>query len=135
MIRRPPRSTTTDTLLPYTTLFRSQPQRHDHRGHRGDVDDDAADAAGHHPPRRLLASVEHAFQVDRDHPVEGRVVELQERRVVDDPGVADRDVKGPVGLYSSVHQRRTLVTAGAIADDETSSGDARLESAERESTR
>src|SRR3546814_10823263 len=27
MIRRPPRSTRTDTLLPYTTLFRSQPRR------------------------------------------------------------------------------------------------------------
>src|SRR3546814_10873511 len=27
MIRRPPRSTRTDTLFPYTTLFRSQPQR------------------------------------------------------------------------------------------------------------
>src|SRR3546814_18298363 len=25
MIRRPPRSTRTDTLVPYTTLFRSQP--------------------------------------------------------------------------------------------------------------
>src|SRR3546814_13095436 len=30
MIRRPPRSTRTDTLLPYTTLFRSG--RHDRRG-------------------------------------------------------------------------------------------------------
>src|SRR3546814_8959768 len=27
MIRRPPRSTRTDTLFPYTTLFRSQPCR------------------------------------------------------------------------------------------------------------
>src|SRR3546814_14926442 len=27
MIRRPPRSTRTDTLFPYTTLFRSQTQR------------------------------------------------------------------------------------------------------------
>src|SRR3546814_17030250 len=27
MIRRPPRSTRTDTLFPYTTLFRSQPGR------------------------------------------------------------------------------------------------------------
>src|SRR3546814_8117845 len=27
MIRRPPRSTRTDTLFPYTTLFRSRPQR------------------------------------------------------------------------------------------------------------
>src|SRR3546814_15573799 len=28
MIRRPPRSTRTDTLFPYTTLFRSEPARH-----------------------------------------------------------------------------------------------------------
>src|SRR3546814_2139523 len=27
MIRRPPRSTRTDTLFPYTTLFRSRPER------------------------------------------------------------------------------------------------------------
>src|SRR3546814_14989981 len=27
MIRRPPRSTRTDTLFPYTTLFRSKPER------------------------------------------------------------------------------------------------------------
>src|SRR3546814_8860066 len=27
MIRRPPRSTRTDTLFPYTTLFRSDPRR------------------------------------------------------------------------------------------------------------
>src|SRR3546814_60186 len=34
MIRRPPRSTRTDTLFPYTTLFRSQPihQRYVHSG-------------------------------------------------------------------------------------------------------
>src|SRR3546814_15619779 len=34
MIRRPPRSTRTDTLFPYTTLFRSEPLldvRHDHQ--------------------------------------------------------------------------------------------------------
>src|SRR3546814_8858500 len=34
MIRRPPRSTRTDTLFPYTTLFRS-------RQHRALLDDDA----------------------------------------------------------------------------------------------
>src|SRR3546814_18911131 len=28
MIRRPPRSTRTDTLFPYTTLFRSHPRAH-----------------------------------------------------------------------------------------------------------
>src|SRR3546814_13250364 len=31
MIRRPPRSTRTDTLFPYTTLFRSRPPGTDHR--------------------------------------------------------------------------------------------------------
>src|SRR3546814_14764320 len=35
MIRRPPRSTRTDTLFPYTTLFRSPGERGLHRG-RGD---------------------------------------------------------------------------------------------------
>src|SRR3546814_19579464 len=32
MIRRPPRSTRTDTLFPYTTLFRSDPVRKTNRG-------------------------------------------------------------------------------------------------------
>src|SRR3546814_17813031 len=32
MIRRPPRSTRTDTLFPYTTLFRSEVLFHDRRG-------------------------------------------------------------------------------------------------------
>src|SRR3546814_9988217 len=49
MIRRPPRSTRTDTLFPYTTLFRSQTEPHLRqaegcalRGHR--------DVAGRHQP-------------------------------------------------------------------------------------
>src|SRR3546814_13490167 len=36
MIRRPPRSTRTDTLLPYTTLFRSRSHRQQRR-HRQDA--------------------------------------------------------------------------------------------------
>src|SRR3546814_2620132 len=36
MIRRPPRSTRTDTLFPYTTLFRSPEAEHD-GGHQDDV--------------------------------------------------------------------------------------------------
>src|SRR3546814_10877188 len=36
MIRRPPRSTRTDTLFPYTTLFRSSAQGRADRGGRGD---------------------------------------------------------------------------------------------------
>src|SRR3546814_20787379 len=33
MIRRPPRSTRTDTLFPYTTLFRSRPELVRHAAH------------------------------------------------------------------------------------------------------
>src|SRR3546814_3667763 len=36
MIRRPPRSTRTDTLFPYTTLFRSEPSRGEPRAARSD---------------------------------------------------------------------------------------------------
>src|SRR3546814_4609176 len=36
MIRRPPRSTRTDTLFPYTTLFRSRSCRFRRCGERGD---------------------------------------------------------------------------------------------------
>src|SRR3546814_10261873 len=62
MIRRPPRSTRTDTLFPYTTLFRSarcgrwrrQPgaekgavqegdQRHDEEVHAGSLEEEKAD--------------------------------------------------------------------------------------------
>src|SRR3546814_6916657 len=35
MIRRPPRSTRTDTLFPYTTLFRSADRHRARRGGRG----------------------------------------------------------------------------------------------------
>src|SRR3546814_9135076 len=35
MIRRPPRSTRTDTLFPYTTLFRSQTDRGESAGRLG----------------------------------------------------------------------------------------------------
>src|SRR3546814_2385544 len=42
MVRRPPRSTRTDTLFPYTTLFRSTPQG------RGDGADDHQDHEGRH---------------------------------------------------------------------------------------
>src|SRR3546814_11510593 len=43
MIRRPPRSTRTDTLFPYTTLFRSEEGLvEDLRGHADVVDDGLA---------------------------------------------------------------------------------------------
>src|SRR3546814_4172053 len=50
MIRRPPRSTRTDTLFPYTTLFRSQ------AGHRpqGDLADRLLNTARHHAAMQSL---------------------------------------------------------------------------------
>src|SRR3546814_17721428 len=67
MIRRPPRSTRTDTLFPYTTLFRSQialgllPGRRHRRGAGGvdgKVDGEGRALAGHRigedVPARLL---------------------------------------------------------------------------------
>src|SRR3546814_4794936 len=60
MIRRPPRSTRTDTLCPYTTLFRSGPHdllpAHEHpRGRRLVVHGDDADrGAGRHRPVGIL---------------------------------------------------------------------------------
>src|SRR3546814_18806257 len=75
MIRRPPRSTRTDTLLPYTTLFRSD---HDQRGalveDDGRTDAHVADEGGRDEeddhaeaevevladdPARLLAQADH----------------------------------------------------------------------------
>src|SRR3546814_2067216 len=49
MIRRPPRSTRTDTLFPYTTLFRSQQATLD-RAHRSTADV----AVGGHQGLRVL---------------------------------------------------------------------------------
>src|SRR3546814_5057583 len=42
MIRRPPRSTRTDTLFPYTTLFRSHREAHDGGMQMDVVDDQSA---------------------------------------------------------------------------------------------
>src|SRR3546814_7314021 len=51
MIRRPPISTRTDTLFPYTTLFRSQP--HAHARHEAPPDLVVPDAVGRHVQHRV----------------------------------------------------------------------------------
>src|SRR3546814_8878409 len=59
MIRRPPRSTRTDTLFPYTTLFRSAR----HLAARAD-EDGARHQDGHHRARRCQArSEEHTSEL------------------------------------------------------------------------
>src|SRR3546814_19225575 len=95
MIRRPPRSTRTDTLFPYTTLFRSRrnverarqiidngvEQRLDalvlegrtaQHGHEGEVERALADQALQRRDVRLLA-----FEIDRKSVVEGKSVSVR----------------------------------------------------------
>src|SRR3546814_7969380 len=55
MIRRPPRSTRTDTLFPYTTLFRSH-------GDRGDAGRRPHDGYPHAHPIEGLRSVARRFR-------------------------------------------------------------------------
>src|SRR3546814_7154060 len=64
MIRRPPRSTRTDTLFPYTTLFRSTRRR----------------------ARALLAKIDSAFELAHDQQVDRRRDFGTQRRAVLQPG-------------------------------------------------
>src|SRR6056297_1003108 len=57
MIRRPPRSTRTDTLFPYTTLFRSEPAGRRRRVPPARAGDTAR------RPRRRLRSEEHTSEL------------------------------------------------------------------------
>src|SRR3546814_10149251 len=57
MIRRPPRSTRTDTIFPYTTLFRSEERQEEHReaAHQADVELGQHVCRGHAGRRRGAA--------------------------------------------------------------------------------
>src|SRR3546814_12984686 len=54
MIRRPPRSTRTDTLFPYTTLFRSAERGERRRGGQGVAGRDSRGRPRLHPPHRAV---------------------------------------------------------------------------------
>src|SRR3546814_2000480 len=71
MIRRPPRSTRTDTLFPYTTLFRSreaaeQPDADRLAGRRNgreEAGDDLRAPEAHLPPGKHIRSEEHTSEL------------------------------------------------------------------------
>src|SRR3546814_16884994 len=73
MIRRPPRSTRTDTLFPYTTLFRSRSCRFRRCGERGDdargIANPSENAAlgGDHSQRNLVEFGEIGTRAVRQH--------------------------------------------------------------------
>src|SRR3546814_1740616 len=68
MIRRPPRSTRTDTLFPYTTLFRSLRGAGELRPRQRPVALHLPDGLGlHQPPFRRVFVI--AMQIGADRPV------------------------------------------------------------------
>src|SRR3546814_7567879 len=69
MIRRPPRSTRTDTLFPYTTLFRSG--QSGHQGRTAVVDGRASDRPHPFPEgKALLAGRNGPYRSYREHTAE-----------------------------------------------------------------
>src|SRR3546814_10599238 len=64
MLRRPPRSTRTDTLFPYTTLFRSpRPDRHRRRIPRPQrAEGEALRGLRRRPERGLTPAIKRAFR-------------------------------------------------------------------------
>src|SRR3546814_20635232 len=70
MIRRPPRSTRTDTLFPYTTLFRS-PVRCDIAGHRA-AEAEVLERAGE---GEYLAAHGQAAKLDQQAVVQQRLLD------------------------------------------------------------
>src|SRR3546814_18897156 len=89
MIRRPPRSTRTDTLVPYTTLFRSFPavlgvvaaavNQHEARATEGD----AIELRGRRRSSGLAAFVELGLEDERSG---GEVLQHRRREAADDAG-------------------------------------------------
>src|SRR3546814_5533049 len=66
MIRRPPRSTRTDTLFPYTTLFRSVRGREEPVHHRAVGQRRVEEHAGQHGQRPQVIHVVQSFLRDAD---------------------------------------------------------------------
>src|SRR3546814_1592039 len=101
MIRRPPRSTRTDTLFPYTTLFRSWP----HRGQPG-----LPGAPARHP-RPLPA--QHPTRCGLNSMSEATMMEPEERQQTCANMLAVASGKGGVGkTWLSVTLAQALARSG-----------------------
>src|SRR3546814_6800257 len=137
MIRRPPRSTRTDTLFPYTTLFRSGGEAHaaEADGHTAGPTfgpDHAGLVAGVDRQQRLPAAgggvVEDDFQPEPTarlaplHPVPGRVLDRVGAHAVAQVqalAIADHEQRAPRGCVGKVApgaQRDRWIQAEALAD-------------------
>src|SRR3546814_11568925 len=107
MIRRPPRSTRTDTLFPYTTLFRSQPEAHEAGGgercHHPRVSEDG-------PPGGGGDHCRHDAERRQQHYVDLRVPEDPEQVLPEDgvaapPRVEEREVDRTLELQQRAPAR------------------------------
>src|SRR3546814_4063455 len=98
MIRRPPRSTRTDTLFPYTTLFRSVDRLAEPRRH----------ARGHHLDHRAGRGARLAHAVEIAFPGRGRL------RIGAPEGIPLDGVPVPVAALDAV---RAHLHEGAAAAD------------------
>src|SRR3546814_18389799 len=92
MIRRPPRSTRTDTLFPYTTLFRSITHPRQERG---------LDLVGGF--QRLVAFAQRAFHAaavgDVEHDEQRIAVGKRDRGKVEMAAVGKADLPGPLRAF------------------------------------
>src|SRR3546814_11210614 len=129
MIRRPPRSTRTDTLFPYTTLFRSDRDRK--------VTDAGKERGEHYPhplgiglfqrPGRLridiLIAGEHRAKPRFDAVRERQRLELA--RHFDADGIRDTGPQRPIlpGLLSALRQFPTAVLSETSKEDRKSAGE------------
>src|SRR3546814_9213383 len=121
MMRRPPRSTRTDTLFPYTTLFRSGAAARavDHGAHHvgGDREADADRAAGARIDRRVDAD-EAAVEGDQGA---ARVARIDRRVGLDEEAeVGDADL--------GARQRRDDAAGDRLSDAEGDRKSTRLNS-------
>src|SRR3546814_626136 len=85
MIRRPPRSTRTDTLFPYTTLFRSvlrerEVERHDRRDQTKRFDHREAQEQTARDARFGIGIAERALEVAAEHVADADTGEARTHR-------------------------------------------------------
>src|SRR3546814_20062083 len=100
MIRRPPRSTRTDTLFPYTTLFRSRID-HPKIDHRADADGDIV-ARDH----VLCGHVEHHRPQIHADPLLDIGDEKDEARALDGGEAAEGEYDAALIYAQTLHRRR-----------------------------
>src|SRR3546814_17363737 len=128
MIRRPPRSTRTDTLFPYTTLFRSKTVTLDRLGyHIGDRRRIAARRIGDETLEALLGLHNGPSEGRRIAPVDGERIEAVEpqmigepfgaallgdlRALLDPPAIEDHHGNGKAAIFREPPARRPLGAA------------------------